>query len=232
MIAITRNDERGLTQIGWLDSRHTFSFGDYYEPERSGFRALRVINEDRVHPGYGFDTHPHRDMEILSYVLDGSLAHKDSMGNGSVIQRGDVQRMSAGTGVLHSEYNPSQGEPTHFLQIWILPGRRGIAPSYEQKHFTDEERHNRLRLVASPAGEGGAVKVHQDVLFYSGLLDEGATIEHRLGGGRHAWLQVARGVVTLGGERLGAGDGAAVSEEEVLAIRALTPSEVLLFDLG
>jgi redox-sensitive bicupin YhaK (pirin superfamily) len=232
MIAITRNDERGLTRIGWLDSRHTFSFGDYYEPERRGFRTLRVINEDRVRPGYGFDTHPHRDMEILSYVLDGALAHKDSMGNGSLIHRGDVQRMSAGTGVLHSEYNPSPDEPTHFLQIWLLPARRGLEPSYEQKHFTDEERRNRLRLVASPTGQDGAVKVHQDVLLYSGLLDEGAVIEKRLAAGRHAWLQVARGTIMLGGERLTAGDGAAVSEEEVLAIRALAPSEVLLFDLG
>lgn len=232
MIAITRNDERGLTRIGWLDSRHTFSFGDYYEPERRGFRTLRVINEDRVRPGYGFDTHPHRDMEILSYVLDGALAHKDSMGNGSIIRRGDVQRMSAGTGVLHSEYNPSQDEPTHFLQIWLLPARRGLEPSYEQKHFADEERRNRLRLVASPTGQDGAVKVHQDVLLYSGLLDEGTVIEQRLGAGRHAWLQVARGAVLLGDERLTAGDGAAISEEAVLAIRALAPAEVLLFDLG
>ena len=232
MIAITRNEDRGLTRIGWLDSRHTFSFGDYYEPERRGFRALRVINEDRVRPGQGFDTHPHRDMEILSYVLGGALAHKDSMGNGSTIRRGDVQRMSAGTGVLHSEYNPSQDEPAHFLQIWLLPARRGLEPSYEQTHFTEEERHNRLRLVASPTGQDGAVKVHQDVQLYSGLLDEGTVIEQRLGAGRHAWLQVAAGTVQLGGERLAAGDGAAVSDEEVLALRALAPSEVLLFDLG
>ncbi|HEX2570572.1 MAG TPA: pirin family protein [Polyangia bacterium] len=232
MIAITRNDERGLTRIGWLDSRHTFSFGDYYDPERRGFRTLRVINEDRVRPGHGFDTHPHRDMEILSYVLDGALAHEDSMGNGSTIRRGDVQRMSAGTGVLHSEYNPSRDEPTHFLQIWLLPARRGLEPSYEQKHFTDEERRNQLRLVASPTGQDGAVKVHQDVLLYSALLDEGAALEKRLGAGRHAWLQVARGAVLLGHERLAAGDGAAVSEEEALTVRALTPSEILLFDLG
>ncbi len=232
MITLRPARERGHAEHGWLDSHHTFSFADYYDPKRMGFRALRVINEDRVQPGRGFGTHPHRDMEIISYVLDGALAHKDSMGTGSIIRPGDVQRMSAGTGVLHSEFNHSKDEEVHFLQIWIVPEKRGIAPSYEQKSFPVDERKNRLRLVASRDGEDGALTVHQDMALYAGVLDAGASVTHTLAPGRHAWVQVARGEVTLNGQRLGEGDGASVSGEERLAIEAAAPAELLVFDLA
>ncbi|MEQ1575270.1 MAG: pirin family protein, partial [Vicinamibacterales bacterium] len=208
--------ERGRADFGWLDSRHTFSFGEYYDPRYMGFRALRVINEDRVKPGHGFGTHPHRDMEIISYVLEGELGHKDSMGTGSVILPGDVQRMSAGTGVLHSEMNPSPNNPVHFLQIWLMPAARGIEPSYEQKTFAAAEKRGRLRLVAAHDGREGALTIHQDADLYAGVLGAGEGTRFELRPGRHAWVQVVRGAVTLNGEALNQGDGAAVSEESAL----------------
>jgi quercetin 2,3-dioxygenase len=232
MIRLRPAEARGRANFGWLDSRHSFSFGDYYDPAQMGFRSLRVINEDRVAPGNGFEPHSHRDMEIISYVLEGALEHKDSLGNGTVIRPGEVQRMSAGTGITHSEYNPSQQESVHFLQIWILPDRRGIAPGYEQRAYPADERRGQLRLVASRDGREGSVTLHQDTDLYSTLLAEGEEIEHRLNTGRHAWLQVVRGGVTANGEWLRAGDGAALSEEEQLKIRGEEPSELLLFDLG
>ncbi|MGE0443632.1 MAG: pirin family protein [Vicinamibacterales bacterium] len=224
--------ERGRADFGWLDSRHTFSFGEYYDPRFMGFRALRVINEDRVKPGYGFPTHPHRDMEIISYVLDGALAHRDSMGTGSVIRPGDVQRMSAGTGVLHSEMNPSDSEPVHFLQIWLLPDERGIQPSYEEKRFPVEEKQGRLRLVAARDARDGAVAIHQDVDLYAGVFAAGDGARVDLRPGRHAWLQVARGAVTLNGHAFNQGDGAAVSDEGALDLQATEDAEVLVFDLA
>jgi quercetin 2,3-dioxygenase len=232
MITLRKADARFHTRIGWLDSWHTFSFSDHYDPNFMGFRALRVINEDRVTPGAGFPTHPHKDMEIISYVLSGKLAHKDSMGNGSIIAPGDVQRMSAGSGVLHSEHNPSEKEGTHFLQIWILPERRGIAPGYEQKAFSTAERQNRLRLVATPDGREGSITVHQDVELRAGLLGKGQRLEHSMAAGRHAWVQVARGAVRLNGQGLGAGDGAAVSGERQLELVGDEDAEVLVFDLA
>jgi quercetin 2,3-dioxygenase len=232
MISIRRSSERGHFDHGWLDTRHTFSFADYHDPEFMGFRALRVINEDRVQPGQGFGTHPHRDMEIVSYVLAGALDHQDSMGTGSTIRPGEVQRMSAGTGVQHSEFNHSQQEPVHFLQIWILPERRGLPPGYEQRRFPAEERRGRLRLVASPDGSDGSITVHQDVRLYAALLAPGEEVTQGIGDGRHAWLQVARGEVELNGQRLAAGDGAAVSGEPTLSLRGRSDAEVLLFDLA
>lgn len=232
MITRRPSGERGHAQHGWLDSHHTFSFSDYHDPKHMGFRALRVINEDRVAPGKGFGTHPHRDMEIISYVLDGALEHRDSMGTGSVIRPGDVQRMSAGTGVTHSEFNASRTDPVHFLQIWILPEKASLPPSYEQKSFSSEERRNRLRLVASRDGGEGAVTVHQDVALYAAVLDPSASVTHRLAPGRHAWVQVARGAVDVAGQRLAAGDGAAISDEAEITLQAGEPSEVLVFDLA
>jgi redox-sensitive bicupin YhaK (pirin superfamily) len=225
-------NERGHAQHGWLDSRHTFSFADYYDPQHMGFRALRVINEDRVEPGRGFGTHQHRDMEIISYVLEGSLAHRDSMGTGSTITPGDVQRMSAGTGVMHSEMNPSPTEPVHFLQIWLLPEQRGIKPGYEQKRFENDEKRGRLRLIASHDGRDGSITIHQDVDLYAAVLDAGQRASLALRPGRHAWVQVVRGAVALNGETLGQGDGAAVSEETALEVAATGPAEVLVFDLA
>jgi quercetin 2,3-dioxygenase len=232
MVTVRRADDRGHADHGWLDTHHTFSFADYHDPAHMGFRSLRVINEDRVAPGGGFGRHPHRDMEILSVVLDGALAHKDSIGNGSVIRPGEVQRMSAGTGVVHSEHNALPDRPVHFLQIWIVPDRRGHTPGYEQRAFPIEERRGRLRLVASPDGRDGSVTVHQDALVYLGNFDgdEAATVE--LAAGRHAWIQVARGSVEVGGERLTAGDGAAVSDERSIRLAAGDHAEVLVFDLG
>lgn len=229
---ITRRpaDERGRTRTDWLDSRHTFSFNRYYDPRHTGFRRLLVINEDFVAPAKGFGTHSHSDMEIISYVLSGALEHRDSMGNSSTIRPGEVQRMSAGTGVRHSEYNPSQTKPTHFLQIWIEPDRRGMAPSYEQREFPPGG--GALRLVASPNGREGSVTVHQDVEIYRGTLGAGQEVTHEPGQGRHAWLQVLKGSLTAGGVALAEGDGAAVSEEPRLVIRASGPAEFLLFDLA
>jgi redox-sensitive bicupin YhaK (pirin superfamily) len=229
MINIRKAEERGHFNHGWLDTWHTFSFADYYDPEQMGFRALRVINDDRVEPGVGFGTHPHRDMEIISYVLEGALEHKDSMGNGSIIRPGEVQRMSAGTGVHHSEMNPSPAQWLHLLQIWIVPDRAGITPSYEQKMFETAERQGRLRLVASPDGADGSVTIHQDVRLYATLLD-GEEVSHDFDKGRHGWLHVTRGSAAVNGIELRAGDGAAISEEKSLTIKG-DGAEVLLFDL-
>ena len=225
-------EERGRVNFGWLDSRHSFSFGEYYDPQHMGFRALRVINEDRVKPGQGFGTHPHRDMEIISYVLEGALEHRDSMGTGSVITPGDVQRMSAGTGVLHSEMNPSQNDGVYFLQIWLLPARRGIEPSYEQKRFDTEEKRGRLRLVAAGDARDGAVRIHQDVDLYAGVFESGESARFDIRSGRYAWVQVARGAVTLNGHELHQGDGAALSDESLLDVTATVDAEVLVFDLA
>ena len=235
MITLRSSAARGHFNHGWLDTYHTFSFADYYDPKHMGFRALRVINEDRVAPGSGFGTHPHRDMEIITYVLEGALAHKDSMGNGSTILPGDVQRMSAGTGVRHSEFNHSQAESVHLLQIWILPEKAGIAPSYEQKNFPAEEKRNRLRLVASHDGRDGSLKVHQDVNLYAALLDQGKSVRLDLPPGRHAWLQVTRGEIAVNGKVLKAGDGAGIGDESAVEFSGKTcpdASEVLLFDLA
>ena len=232
MIEIRHAGERGTAKLGWLDSRHTFSFGDYHDPRYMGFGPLRVINEDRVRQGRGFDTHGHRDMEIVSYVLEGALEHKDSIGTGSVIRPGDVQRMSAGTGVRHSEFNPSPNEPVHFLQIWLQPDREGITPSYEQKNFTDDDKRGRLRLVASPDGRDGSVVIHQDAAIYASLLNDDEQVTHTLRPGRKGWVQVARGTVEVNGEVLGAGDGAAIADETRLIFTARSDdAEFLLFDL-
>jgi hypothetical protein len=230
MITFRDRNTRGHTQTGWLDSRHSFSFGDYHDPAYMGFRWLRVINEDRVIPGGGFPTHAHRDMDIVTYVLSGALEHKDSLGNGTVITPGEVQRMSAGTGITHSEFNPSRTEPVHFLQIWIVPDRMGLAPSYEQKRISDQR--NRLELIAGPDGGAEAVVVHQDACVYVGSLAAGTQIAHDLERGRGAWLQVAHGIAALNGTELREGDGAAIEEERGIVIEADTDAEILLFDLG
>jgi redox-sensitive bicupin YhaK (pirin superfamily) len=232
MITIRHAAERGHSDLGWLDSYHTFSFGDYFDPRNMGFSDLRVINEDRVQPGKGFGTHGHRDMEIISYVLEGALQHKDSMGTGSVIKPGDVQRMSAGTGVMHSEFNASADEIVHFLQIWIMPQRAGLPPGYEQKSFPARQREGRLKLVASSDGRDGSVTIHQNASMYAALLAPGQEVSHALKPGRRAWLQVARGAVTSDGATLAAGDGAAVKDVLTLAVRADEPSEIVLFDLA
>lgn len=231
MLTVRPAEARGHANHGWLDTFHTFSFADYYDPAFMGFRALRVINEDRVAPRQGFGTHPHRDMEIITYVLEGGLEHRDSTGSHGVIRPGEVQRMSAGTGVLHSEMNPFD-ERVHFLQIWILPERRGLPPGYEQKAFSREERQGRFRLVASRDGRDGSLTVHQDVRLYATLLAAGEQAELTLEPGRHAWVQVARGAGTLNGVALKAGDGVAVSNETRLELTAAEPLEALLFDLA
>ncbi len=232
MIDIRRSDDRGVGRHGWLTSHHTFSFANYYDPKQMGFRSLRVINEDTVAPGRGFGAHQHDNMEIVSIVLQGALAHRDSTGGDGVLRRGEVQRMSAGTGVVHSEFNGSDAEPVHFFQIWIMPERNGITPGYEQKLFPDEERRNRLRLVVSPGAEEGALKIHQDARLYASILDDGQSVEHQLGAGRGAWIQVARGSVEVNGKTLSEGDGAAIEDETALGIVATSESEFLLFDLG
>jgi len=231
MITVRPASTRGHTELGWLDSRHSFSFGDYYDREAMGFRVLRVINEDRVAPKGGFGTHPHRDMEILTYVLEGALRHQDSMGNGDVIKPGEIQRMSAGTGVTHSEMNGSTQAPVHLLQIWILPARGGLAPSYEQRALPAPDADHPLQLIAAAPGQGGTVSLHQDVALWRGLLAAKQEASLPLAPSRHAWVQVARGAVTLNGIALRAGDGAAVSEEAKLELRAESPSELLVFDL-
>ncbi len=231
MITVRKAADRGHFDFGWLDTNHTFSFGDYWDPRYQGFSDLRVINEDRVQPGRGFGTHSHRDMEILSYVLEGALEHKDSLGTGSVIRPGDVQRMSAGTGVSHSEFNHSQREPVHFLQIWLLPATRGIPPSYEQLTISDAEKRGKLRLIAAHDATDGAVKIQQDARVYATILGPGESVHHRLANGRRAWTQVARGAVTLNSTPLGQSDGAAIEDEPALTITATEPAEVLLFDL-
>jgi redox-sensitive bicupin YhaK (pirin superfamily) len=232
VIRIRRSDERGLARHGWLESRHTFSFADYHDPRQMGFRALRVINEDRVQPGQGFGTHAHRDMEIVTYVLEGALEHADSLGTRSRIRPGEVQRMSAGTGVTHSEYNASREAPVHFLQIWILPEREGLAPGYQQRAFAREERRNRLQLVASREGRAGSLVIHQDAEIHLAELEAGGRVVHPLRPGRHAWVQVTRGALSLWGEQLGAGDGAAVSDEARLELAGGEAGELLLFDLA
>ncbi|MBD2020720.1 pirin family protein [Leptolyngbya sp. FACHB-36] len=233
MITLRPAQDRGTANFGWLDSRHTFSFGNYYDPSHMGFADLRVINEDKVTPGQGFGTHGHRDMEIISYVLEGALEHKDSIGTGSVIRPGDVQRMSAGTGIQHSEFNASKTEPVHFLQIWILPEAKGIAPSYEQKTFTEEEKRGQLRLVGSRDGRDGSITIHQDVNLYATALQEGDKVSHALADNRVAWLQVVRGAVQLNDQTLTAGDGAAIAQELQITLQgASKDSEVLLFDMA
>ncbi len=232
MLEIRRAADRGTANFGWLDSRHTFSFGDYYDPGHMGFGPLRVINEDRVSPGQGFDTHGHRDMEIISYVLEGALEHKDSIGTGSVIRPGDVQVMSAGTGIRHSEFNHSKTEPVHFLQIWIEPDREGIAPRYDQKQFPDDQKRGRLRLVASSDGRDGSIVIHQDVELFAAILNAGEQATRSFRTGRNGWLQVVRGSVEANGRRLNAGDGAAVQDEAALTVTAAVGSaEILIFDL-
>ena len=232
MITLRKARDRGHAQHGWLDSWHTFSFADYYDPKQMGFRALRVINEDRVDPGQGFPTHSHRDMEIVTYVLDGALEHKDSMGNGSVMKPGDVQRMTAGTGVGHSEFNASRTEPVHFLQIWVLPESRNLQPGYEQKHFSKAERQGKLRVVASRDGADGAVLVHQDLRLSAGLFAEGESARYALAAGRHAWVHIARGKLRVNGLDLEAGDAVQVSDEAELSLSHAQDAEVLLFDLA
>lgn len=240
MITLRRSDDRGHFDFGWLDTRHSFSFGEYHDPAQMGFRSLRVINEDRVAGGGGFPTHAHRDMEIITYVLSGAIEHTDSTGGGGLIRPGDVQKMSAGRGVQHSEYNPSPDEAMHLLQIWIIPDQRGIEPYYEQQSFSVESRRNTLRLVGAPAAatEGrptedhATVTLYADAAMYAALLDPGAEVRHSLGAGRGAWVQLARGAVELNGQRLEAGDGAAVEDEAELVLRGVEDAELLLFDLG
>ena len=232
MLAVRRASARGHFDHGWLDTRHTFSFADYHDPAHMGFRALRVLNEDRVQPGKGFPTHAHRDMEIITYVLAGALEHRDSLGTGSVIRPGEVQRMTAGTGITHSEYNHSAVEPVHFLQIWILPERAGLAPGYEQKAFPASDRRGRLYLVASRDGRDGSVTVHQDVSVHVTSLGAGVEVTHALRPGRHAWLQVARGTVLANDRPLAAGDGAAVSDEASVRLVGRDEVEVLVLDLA
>lgn len=232
MFALRRADERGHANRGWLNSYHTFSFGDFYDPEHMGFSNLRVINDDTVVPRGGFGTHGHSDMEIISYVLAGALKHEDSMGNGSVIRPGEVQRMSAGTGVTHSEFNASDCEPVHFLQIWVLPQQQGLKPSYEQKAFADEEKRGRLRLVGSRDGREGSVTIHQDVDLYATLLSDGASVSHALAEGRKGWVQVAQGSALLNGEPLRAGDGVAIEGPATVTLTGSSDGEILLFDMG
>jgi quercetin 2,3-dioxygenase len=231
MIRLRKALDRGHAEHGWLNTYHTFSFADYHEPAHMGFRALRVMNEDRVAPGMGFGTHGHRDMEIISYVLEGALQHTDSIGNGEVLHPGEFQRISAGSGIRHSEFNPSATEPVHFYQIWLLPKTTGGQPSYEQKFFSEEEKQGKLRLVASPDGAQGSLTIHQDARVYLATLAAGDSVVHPASG-RHLWLQVLRGKVEAGGHAAQAGDGLAVSDEPALAISAAEPAEVMLFDLA
>lgn len=232
MIAIRRANERGHFNHGWLDTFHTFSFGDYFDPSHTQFRALRVMNEDRIDPGQGFGTHGHRDMEIVTYVLEGSLEHQDSLGNGSILRAGELQRMTAGTGIRHSEFNPSPKECVHLYQIWLLPKRPGLTPGYEQKSFSDTGHHNEWRLVASPDAADGSLKINQDARLYLADLDGGRQLVYSIGAGRHVWLQVLRGDATISGESLQAGDGVAVSDEKHVTVAADEKCEVMLFDLA
>jgi redox-sensitive bicupin YhaK (pirin superfamily) len=232
MLEIRKSTDRGYADHGWLRSFHTFSFADYYDPENMGFGPLRVINEDRIQPGTGFGTHGHRDMEIISYVLEGALGHKDSMGTGSTIVPGDVQRMSAGKGVLHSEFNHAKDGVTHFLQIWIEPNVTGIPPSYEQKHFDADSKRGRLRLVASPDGRDGSVRIHQDAYIYAALLDKGDRLVHKLADGRRAYVHVARGKVTVNGQPLEAGDALKATQTSEITLENGEGAEILLFDLA
>lgn len=232
MIRVRKAEERGHADHGWLDTYHTFSFAGYQDPEHVHFRTLRVMNEDVVQPGQGFGTHPHRDMEIVTYVLEGALEHKDSMGNGEVLRAGEFQRMSAGTGITHSEFNPSATEPVHLYQIWLFPESKGIEPSYEQKQFPVSEQQNQLRLVASPEAEAGSLRIHQDARVYLSQIEAEQTVTYALAEGRHAWLQVLRGSVVLNDVALDVSDGAAVSDTRSLKIRATDDAEIMLFDLN
>jgi redox-sensitive bicupin YhaK (pirin superfamily) len=231
VITIRSSEERGHADHGWLDTRFTFSFADYYDPKHMGFRSLRVINDDRVAAGAGFPMHPHRDMEIITYMLDGVIAHKDSMGNAAQIRAGEVQRMTAGTGILHSEFNPSPGEAAHLLQIWIHPRKRGLTPEYDQRFFAGEEKQGKLLLVASGDGRDGSMKIEQDVDLFASRLDAGERIAHDLARGRHGWVQVARGSVLVQGQVLQEGDGAAIEGESRIEIEGIHSAEFLLFDL-
>jgi redox-sensitive bicupin YhaK (pirin superfamily) len=231
MMTIRKAGERGHANHGWLDSHHTFSFADYHDPKQMGYRALRVINDDRVEGGQGFGPHPHRDMEIISYVLDGGLAHKDSTGTGAVIRPGDVQRMSAGTGVVHSEYNASPTDEVHFLQIWVMPSRRGIKPGYEQKTFSDADKRGKLRLIASNDGRDGSVTIHADASVFAGIFGKGDTAELAVSANRGAWVHVARGKARINGTELGEGDGAAI-EDDAIRVEGIDEAEVLVFDLA
>lgn len=231
MINIRKNEDRGIVDLGWLQSRHSFSFGNYYDPLHTGYGPLLVLNDDQVRPGQGFGRHGHRDMEIISYVLDGELAHQDSMGNGSVLRPGDVQRMSAGTGVQHSEFNHSATRPVHFLQIWIAPAANGIAPGYEERHFDADSKRGRLRLIASPDGADGSVPIHQDARMYASLLDADKPLAHTLAPGRRAYVHVARGAISVNGIRLSAGDAAKIEQETAIVLSDAEAAEVLLLDL-
>lgn len=232
MITIRKAEDRGHADHGWLNSFHTFSFSSYYDPNHMRFRSLRVMNEDRVSPGKGFGEHVHDNMEIVSYVLEGALEHKDSMGNGEVLKPGEFQRMSAGTGIRHSEFNPSPDEQAHFYQIWLRPAEENIEPSYEQKQFPDEELRNQLRVVASPEGHNNSLKINQDATIYLSRLDKGHTLENSFQAGRHGWLQVLRGEIGLNEMSMSAGDGAAISEESIISVQASADSEIMLFDLS
>jgi redox-sensitive bicupin YhaK (pirin superfamily) len=232
MLTLRKSEQRGHAQHGWLDSHHTFSFAGYHDPAHMGFGDLRVINEDRVQPGQGFGTHGHRDMEIITYVLEGALEHKDSMGNGSVIRPGDVQRMSAGHGVRHSEFNASKTAPVHFLQIWIAPNVSGVDPGYEERHFSSDEKRGQLRLIASPDSRDASVRIHQDAYVYAALLDGAASIAHELRAGRRAYVHIARGAVSVNGQPLEAGDGARITDETKITFADAKAAEILLFDLA
>jgi redox-sensitive bicupin YhaK (pirin superfamily) len=232
MTHVRKSQDRGHFNLGWLDTYHTFSFADYYDPAYMGFRSLRVINEDRVQPGQGFGTHGHRDMEIITCVLEGALAHKDSLGTGSIIKPGELQRMSAGTGIRHSEFNPSDAELVHLYQVWLVPDEKGVTPSYEQRSFHEEEKVGKLRLVASPDGADGSLTIHQDARLYLAVLAPGQVVSHSIENGRAGWLQVLRGTVEAFGSNLSAGDGVAITDESGVVVRAGSSSEVLLFDLA
>lgn len=232
MIAVRRAEERGAVNMGWLNAKHSFSFGDYHDPKHMGFGNIRVINEDRIEPAKGFGTHGHRDMEIVTYIISGALEHKDSMGNGSVIRSGDVQRMSAGTGVMHSEFNHSDTEQTHLLQIWILPERNGITPGWEEKNFSASDKHNTLRLIAANDARNGSLKIHQALDLYASIVDADTTLSHALADGHSAWVQVVTGELDVNGEQLNPGDGLAMDNAKRLEIRANAASEFLLFDMG
>lgn len=232
MIQVRKSEDRGHANYGWLDTYHTFSFANYHDPAFTGFRNLLVINQDIVQPSQGFGKHPHRDMEIVTYVLEGELEHKDSMGTGSVIRPGDVQRMSAGTGVFHSEFNHSQEKPVHLLQIWITPNKEGMKPSYEEKRFSDEQKKNRLKLVVSPNGEDCSVSIHQDAKIFASLLDAGQQVSYDLTAQRYGWVQVTKGSVEVNGVLLSAGDGAAIANEKAVQFEAKESSEFLFFDLN
>ena len=229
---VRKSQERGLGDHGWLKSRHTFSFANYYDPDYMGFRSLRVINEDRVSPGRGFGTHPHRDMEIISYVLDGALEHADSMGTGSVIRPGDVQRMSAGTGVLHSEYNHSKQDPVHFLQIWIQPGEEGLKPSYEQKSYSDKEKRGQLRLIGSQDGRDGSVQIHQDINLYATIVGPNNEVTYQPSKGRYTWIHIAQGTATINGKTFEAGDAISSDTNEAIVLFSDSEAEILIFDLA